>query len=43
MKVGEEENRLEKKDAIYFDSSVAHGYRTLGNVPCSAVVVTLAP
>lgn len=43
VKIGEEENRLGKQDAIYFDSSVAHSYRTVGNAPCSAVVVTLAP
>jgi transcriptional regulator with XRE-family HTH domain len=43
VRVGEEENKLRKEDAIYFDSSVAHSYRTAGNAPCSAVVVTLAP
>ena len=43
VRVGEEENKLHKEDAIYFDSSVAHSYRTAGNAPCSAVVVTLAP
>ena len=43
VRVGEEENKLRKEDAIYFDSSVAHSYRTTGNAPCSAVVVTLAP
>jgi transcriptional regulator with XRE-family HTH domain len=43
VKIGEEENKLRKEDAIYFDSSVAHSYRTVGDSPCSAVVVTLAP
>jgi transcriptional regulator with XRE-family HTH domain len=43
VKIGEEENKLHKQDAIYFDSSVAHGYRSVGNAPCSAVVVTTAP
>lgn len=41
LKVGEEEHKLHKEDAIYFDSSVAHSYRAAGSVPCSAVVVTL--
>jgi transcriptional regulator with XRE-family HTH domain len=41
VSIGEEENTLRKEDAIYFDSSVAHGYRAVGNVPCSAVIVTL--
>jgi transcriptional regulator with XRE-family HTH domain len=41
VNIGEEENMLRKEDAIYFDSSVAHGYRAAGNAPCSAVVVTL--
>ena len=43
VRIGEEENMLRKEDAIYFDSSVAHGYRAAGNAPCSAVVVTLVP
>lgn len=43
VKIGEQENKLHKEDAIYFGSSVAHSYRTVGNAPCSAVVVTLAP
>jgi transcriptional regulator with XRE-family HTH domain len=43
VRIGEEEHKLRKEDAIYFDSSVAHSYRTAGNAPCSAVVVTLAP
>jgi transcriptional regulator with XRE-family HTH domain len=43
VRIGEEENMLRQEDAIYFDSSVAHGYRAVGNVPCSAVIVTLVP
>ena len=41
VRIGEEEHKLRKEDAIYFDSSVAHSYRAIGNAPCSAVVVTL--
>jgi quercetin dioxygenase-like cupin family protein len=41
LSIGEEEKMLRKEDAIYFDSSVAHGYRAAGNAPCSAVIVTL--
>jgi transcriptional regulator with XRE-family HTH domain len=41
VKIGEEENMLRKEDAIYFDSSVAHGYRAAGNAPCAAVIMTL--
>ncbi len=43
LKIGEEEHKLRREDAIYFDSSVAHSYRAAGNVSCSAVVVTLVP
>ena len=43
VRIGEEEHKLRKEDAIYFDSRVAHSYRAAGNAPCSAVVVTLAP
>jgi len=39
--IAEKENILRKEDAIYFDSSVPHGYRAVGNAPCSAVIVTL--
>jgi transcriptional regulator with XRE-family HTH domain len=41
LKIGEEEHKLRKEDAIYFASSVVHSYRAVGNSPCSAVVVTL--
>jgi len=39
--IGEVENALLKEDTIYFDSSIPHSYRAVGNGPCSAVVVTL--
>lgn len=38
-----EKHQLEAGDAVYFDSSVPHGYRRLGVRDCSAVVVTLPP
>jgi transcriptional regulator with XRE-family HTH domain len=41
LKIGEEENLLQKEDAIYFDSGLAHGYRAAGNALSSAVIVTL--
>jgi len=40
LRIGEEENSLEKGDAIYFDSNLPHGYRRIGNSPCAALVVT---
>jgi transcriptional regulator with XRE-family HTH domain len=40
LRIGEEENSLEKGDAIYFDSNLPHGYRRIGNSPCGALVVT---
>jgi quercetin dioxygenase-like cupin family protein len=40
LRIGEEENLLDKGDAIYFDSNLAHGYRRIGNSPCGALVVT---
>ncbi len=39
VRVGEAEHVLEEGDAIYFDSSVAHGYRRVGRSPCAAIVV----
>jgi transcriptional regulator with XRE-family HTH domain len=39
--VGNEAVRLDKGDAIYFDSSVAHGYRNVGKKTCAAVVVSV--
>jgi quercetin dioxygenase-like cupin family protein len=40
LRIGEEENSLEKGDSIYFDSNLAHGYRRIGKLPCAALVVT---
>lgn len=31
---------LHAGDSVYFDSSIEHGYRRLGNEPCTGVVVT---
>jgi transcriptional regulator with XRE-family HTH domain len=40
VRVGKEEHTLEEGDAMYFDASVAHGYRKLGKKPCAAIVVS---
>ena len=40
LRIGEEENSLEKGDSIYFDSNLPHGYRRIGNGLCAALVVT---
>jgi transcriptional regulator with XRE-family HTH domain len=42
MKIGDDEHQLSRGDAIYFDSSVPHGYRRGGPRPAAAVVVTTA-
>lgn len=38
--LGGDEHVLEAEDAMYFDSSVAHGYRRHGTRTCTAIVVT---
>lgn len=38
--VGSDEHLLGSGDALYFDSSVAHGYRRNGRRRCAAIVVT---
>jgi transcriptional regulator with XRE-family HTH domain len=38
--IGDDEHTLEEGDAVYFDSSLAHGYRRRGGRPCRAIVVT---
>jgi len=38
--IGNEDRTLEEGDAMYFDSSVAHGYRRVGKSPCAAMVVS---
>jgi transcriptional regulator with XRE-family HTH domain len=40
LHIGDDEHVLETDDAIYFDSSVAHGYRRNGARGCQAIVVT---
>ena len=40
IRVGKEEHTLEEGDAMYFDASVAHGYRGVGKKPCAAIVVS---
>lgn len=41
LTVGDDPVRLGQGDAVYFDSSVPHGYRGRGNGTCSAIVVTV--
>jgi transcriptional regulator with XRE-family HTH domain len=38
--IGAEDHTLEAGDAMYFDSSVPHGYRRSGGRACSAIIVT---
>jgi len=38
--IGDHEHVLDARDSIYFDSTVAHGYRRVGSKPCTAIVVT---
>lgn len=38
--IEDEEHLLETDDAMYFDSSVSHGYRRHGSRACTAVVIT---
>lgn len=40
--VGSDVHTLDAGDAIYFDSSVPHGYRSASKLPSTAVVVTTA-
>jgi quercetin dioxygenase-like cupin family protein len=42
LRIGGEEHALLRGDAMYFDSSVPHGYRRHGRAACSAIVVTSA-
>ncbi len=41
LKIGSDEYVLEPEDAIYFDSTVPHSYRSRGTKPCSGVIVTV--
>ena len=43
LTVGEDKHGLAEGDAIYFDSSVQHGYRRIGARRATALVVTLEP
>ena len=38
--IGKAAHTLEEGDAMYFDASVAHGYRRVGKKPCAAIVVS---
>ena len=42
VRVGEQEHTLARGDAMYFDSTIPHGYRSRGRGACSAIVVTAA-
>src|SRR5436190_7738727 len=42
VRVGAEEHALARGDAMYFDSTVPHSYRSPGRGACSAIVVTAA-
>jgi len=43
LRAAEEKHELTEGDAIYFDSTVLHGYRKIGSKRTSALVVTLGP
>ncbi len=40
ISIGSDGFQLAAGDAIYFDSSVRHGYRRVSKTPCTGVVVT---
>jgi len=39
--IGAQDHILESGDSIYFDSSLSHSYRRVGQKPCSAIVITV--
>jgi transcriptional regulator with XRE-family HTH domain len=43
LRVGEDQHELSAGDSVYFDSSVAHGYRRIGAKRTTALVVALEP
>ena len=43
LRIGDERHHLSEGDSIYFDSSVAHGYRKTGARRTTALVVTMGP
>ena len=40
--IGSDTHTLDTGDAIYFDSSVRHGYRRAGGHPSTGLIVTVA-
>jgi transcriptional regulator with XRE-family HTH domain len=42
LRIGEDDHELAGGDAIYFDSTVSHSYRRIGNRRTSALVLTVA-
>jgi len=42
LRTAEERHELGEGDAVYFDSTVSHGYRRIGSKRTAALVVTLA-
>jgi quercetin dioxygenase-like cupin family protein len=42
LRIGEDDHELAEGDAIYFDSTVSHSYRRIGNRRTSALVLTVA-
>ena len=43
LRAGEDKHELAEGDAIYFDSTVPHGYRRVGAKRTRALVVALGP
>jgi transcriptional regulator with XRE-family HTH domain len=41
LRVGNEEHELSEGDSVYFDSTVSHGYRRIGEKRTRALVVTM--
>jgi transcriptional regulator with XRE-family HTH domain len=41
LRIGAQDHILELGDSIYFDSSLPHCYRRVGQKPCSAIVITV--
>ena len=41
LRIGVQDHILESGDSIYFDSSLPHSYRRIGQKLCSAIVVTV--
>ncbi len=41
LRIGTQDHILESGDSIYFDSSLPHSYRRVGQKPCGAIVVTV--